>query len=143
MAFGARHRDKNGEISRKHGNTRVGTLRETYGPGFAKGCADDVKLNDILHKVEEPSLSHLIRDHEAGKLDAICEGDHRDRKPGLGGRQGYNELHLREREPASREQAPASPELTADEVRELGNRTVEAAEERAKALSNSQGTRPF
>jgi hypothetical protein len=28
-----RHRDKNGEISRKHGNTLIRTLRETYGHG--------------------------------------------------------------------------------------------------------------
>jgi hypothetical protein len=33
-----RHRDKNGEISRKHGNTLIRTLRETYGHGFAPGC---------------------------------------------------------------------------------------------------------
>jgi hypothetical protein len=30
MAF-ERHRDKNGEISRKHGNTLIRTLRKTYG----------------------------------------------------------------------------------------------------------------
>ena len=29
-----RHRDKNGEISRKHGNTLVGTLRKHYGAHF-------------------------------------------------------------------------------------------------------------
>jgi hypothetical protein len=27
-----RHRDKDGEISKKHGNTLISTLRETYGP---------------------------------------------------------------------------------------------------------------
>jgi hypothetical protein len=27
-----RYRDKNGDISRKHGNTHMRTLRETYGP---------------------------------------------------------------------------------------------------------------
>jgi hypothetical protein len=32
-----RHRDKNGEISRKHGNALVGTLRRTHGPDFARG----------------------------------------------------------------------------------------------------------
>jgi hypothetical protein len=32
-----RHRDKNGQIARKHGNTLVSTLRQTYGPGFAPG----------------------------------------------------------------------------------------------------------
>jgi hypothetical protein len=37
----ARHRDRNGEIGRKHGNTLIRTLRKTYGPGFARGCAYD------------------------------------------------------------------------------------------------------
>jgi hypothetical protein len=32
-----RHRDKNGEISRKHGNTLVRTLRMVHGPDFAEG----------------------------------------------------------------------------------------------------------
>ena len=30
MAIDARYRDKNGEISRKHGKTLIGTLRMTY-----------------------------------------------------------------------------------------------------------------
>jgi hypothetical protein len=68
----SRHRDKNGEISKKHGNTLVRTLRKTYGRNFAQGCADDEKLSDVLHKIDEPSLSSLIHDHQAGKLDQIC-----------------------------------------------------------------------
>ena len=72
MAFETRHRDRNGEISRKHGNTRIRTLRKTYGPGFAEGCADDAKLSDVLSKLDETSLGHLIRDHEAGYLQQIC-----------------------------------------------------------------------
>lgn len=32
-----RHRNKNGEISRKHGNILIGTSRKTYGEGFATG----------------------------------------------------------------------------------------------------------
>ena len=43
-----RHRDKNGEISRKHGNTLVGTLRKIYGPSFAQGQSDEAKLSDVL-----------------------------------------------------------------------------------------------
>jgi len=69
-----RHRDKNGEISRKHGNTLIRTLRKTYGPSLASGCDDNEKLEDVLHRFDEPSLSKLIRDHEAGKLKQICEG---------------------------------------------------------------------
>ena len=72
MAFDTRHRDKNGEIIRKHGNTLIRTLRRTYGPGFASDCADDAELSDVLHKLDETSLSHLIRDHEAGYLQQIC-----------------------------------------------------------------------
>jgi hypothetical protein len=72
MAIDTRHHDKNGEIGRKHGNTLIRTLRKTYGPGFAGGCADNAKLNDVLNKLDEMSLSHLIRDHEAGYLEQIC-----------------------------------------------------------------------
>ncbi len=73
MAF-ERHRDKNGEISRKHGNTLIRTLRKHYGASFAKGCADDDKLNDVLHKLDEPSLSKLVLDHESEKLAHISGG---------------------------------------------------------------------
>jgi hypothetical protein len=60
-----RHRDKNGEISRKHGNTLIGTLRKQYGAMFAKGCADQEKLGDVLHKLYDHSLSELIREHQS------------------------------------------------------------------------------
>jgi len=71
MAF-ERHRDKNGEMSRKHGNTLIRTLRKSYGVDFAQGCADSDKLSDVLRKIDEPSLSKLVRDHEAG-LEQICK----------------------------------------------------------------------
>jgi hypothetical protein len=64
-----RHRDRNGEISRKHGNTLVRTLRKIYGSGFAPGCKDDEKLSDVLQKLDEPSLSQLVRDHQGGHLE--------------------------------------------------------------------------
>ena len=63
-----RHRDKNGELSKKHGNALVRTLRKIYGQHFAKGCGPDEKLSDVLHKLDEPSLSKLVHDHEHGKL---------------------------------------------------------------------------
>ena len=53
---------------KKHGNTLIGTLRKTYGPHFAKGCADDDKLSDVLHKLDEPSLSALVEDHAAAAI---------------------------------------------------------------------------
>jgi hypothetical protein len=43
-----RHRDKNGEISKKHGSTLVSTLRKIYGRNFARDCDDHEKLSDVL-----------------------------------------------------------------------------------------------
>lgn len=57
-----RHRDKNGRISKKHGNTLISSLRQTYGAGFAPGRSGDERLADVLHDLDEPSLSHLIHD---------------------------------------------------------------------------------
>jgi hypothetical protein len=64
-----RHRDKNGEISHKHGNTLVGTLRKIYGAGFAAGWPAADKLSDVLAQLNETSLSQLRRDHETGHLE--------------------------------------------------------------------------
>jgi hypothetical protein len=63
-----RHRNKDGEISHKHGNTLVGTLRKIYGPGFAAGYPPTEKLSDVLANLNETSLSQLRRDHETGHL---------------------------------------------------------------------------
>jgi hypothetical protein len=63
-----RHRNKDGEISHKHGNTLVGTLRKIYGPGFAAGWPATDKLSDVLEQLNETSLSQLRRDHETGHL---------------------------------------------------------------------------
>jgi hypothetical protein len=72
MAIDNRHRDKTGEISRKHGNTLIRTLRKTYGESFAGTCGNKKKLDDVLNKLDELSLTRLIHDHEAGHLDAVC-----------------------------------------------------------------------
>jgi hypothetical protein len=49
------HRDKNGEISRKHGNTLIATLRHIYGAQFAPGAKPEEKLSDVLPHMDEPS----------------------------------------------------------------------------------------
>jgi hypothetical protein len=64
-----RHRDKNGEISRKHGNTQLGTLRKIYGKRFAAGYPDTAQLSEVLHQMNETSLSQLRRDHDTGHLE--------------------------------------------------------------------------
>jgi hypothetical protein len=68
MAIDTRHRDKDGDIGRKHGATLVGRLRSSYGSGFALGCANDDKLSDVLAKLDERSLSKLVRDYKNGML---------------------------------------------------------------------------
>ena len=62
-----RHRDRNGELSKKHGNTLVRTLRKVYGEHFAEGCSPEERLSDVLQKMDEPSLSRLVHDHEHHK----------------------------------------------------------------------------
>jgi hypothetical protein len=69
MSIDDRHRDKNGEMSRKHGNPLVGTLRKIYGPSFAAGEPDTAKLQDVLAKLHETSLTQLLEDHSVGNLD--------------------------------------------------------------------------
>ncbi len=56
-----RHRDADGRISEKHGNTRVDTLRQTYGGGFAPGVRGDAHLHTVLDRTGAPSLSKLVR----------------------------------------------------------------------------------
>ena len=64
-----RHRDKDGEISGKHGNTLVGTLRKIYGRGFAAGYPETATLSEVLLQLNETSLSQLRRDHETEHLE--------------------------------------------------------------------------
>jgi hypothetical protein len=64
-----RHRDKDGEISRKHGNTLVRTLRKIYGPNFASGFADSDTLSYVLQAAPaHASLTQLRRDYDAGEF---------------------------------------------------------------------------
>ncbi|MFY9831710.1 MAG: hypothetical protein WAK66_03220 [Methylocystis sp.] len=37
-------------------------MRQSYGAEFAPGRSGDEKLKDLLHDLDEPSLTHLIRD---------------------------------------------------------------------------------
>jgi hypothetical protein len=64
-----RHRNKDGEISNKHGNTLVGTLRKIYGRGFAAGYPETATLSEVLLQLNETSLSQLRRDHETEHLE--------------------------------------------------------------------------
>jgi hypothetical protein len=63
------YRDKNGDISRKYGNILIRRLRQHYGPAFGKGCGDNERLSDVLHKLDEGSLRELVKDDEVGRLE--------------------------------------------------------------------------
>jgi hypothetical protein len=58
-----RHRDQDGRISEKHGNTRVDTLRETYGENFAPGVRGDMHLSTLLERSASNSLSDFRRNN--------------------------------------------------------------------------------
>jgi hypothetical protein len=64
-----RHRNMDGEISGKHGNTLIRTLRKVHRQSFAAGYPETEKLSEVLPKLNETSLSQLRRDYETGHLE--------------------------------------------------------------------------
>jgi len=56
-----RYRDLDGEIRQKNGNTRVDTLRKTYGEDFAPGHRGDMKLDTLLEESGARSLSEYLK----------------------------------------------------------------------------------
>ena len=68
------HRDRNGEISHKHGSVHVGTLRKIYGQAFAAGHGPDATLYELLelkgpYTLSEMHLKMLQRDYGDGLLE--------------------------------------------------------------------------
>jgi hypothetical protein len=58
-----RHRDKGGQIERKHGNTQVGSLRKKYGEHFAAGRRKDMMLKTLLKETGSASLHDYLKHH--------------------------------------------------------------------------------
>jgi hypothetical protein len=56
-----RHRDLSGEIRQKNGNTRIETLRKTYGDDFARGHQGETKLETLLERSGTRSLSEYLK----------------------------------------------------------------------------------
>src|ERR1700737_3580577 len=48
-----RPRNKDGEISGKHGNPPVRTLRKLYGQGFAAGYPETAQLSEVMLQLNE------------------------------------------------------------------------------------------
>jgi hypothetical protein len=55
------HRDADGQIRHKNGNTRIDTLRGTYGQDFAAGYRGDMKLETLLDRAGATSLSEYLK----------------------------------------------------------------------------------
>jgi len=58
-----RHRDRDGRIEKKHGNTKIGTLRKEYGESFAAGRRSDMLLKTLLAETKSASLHDYLRHH--------------------------------------------------------------------------------
>jgi hypothetical protein len=58
-----RHRDANGRISEKHGNTTVATIRKIYGDGALEGWRSDAHLETVREETGK-SLTQLIHNPE-------------------------------------------------------------------------------
>lgn len=56
-----RHRDTDGWTRMKNGNTRIDTLRNTYGTDFAPGMRGDAHLSTLLDRTGFNSLSDYLR----------------------------------------------------------------------------------
>lgn len=55
-------------IRRRHGNTLIRTMRRAYGPQFGTGCESDDRLSDVLDKLDDISLSAILRDQSFDRL---------------------------------------------------------------------------
>ncbi len=56
-----RCRDSNGEIRHKNGNTRIDTLRKTYGDDFGAEFRGDMKLSTLLDRAGATSLTEYLK----------------------------------------------------------------------------------
>ena len=61
-----RHRDRDGRIDEKRGDTLVRTLRKEYGEDFLSGRRSNAKLSTIREQTGM-SLTEMVRQHQRGK----------------------------------------------------------------------------
>jgi hypothetical protein len=56
-----RHRDSDGQIREKGGDTRIDSLRQIYGDSFAPGIRGDAHLKTLLERTGSNSLSDYLK----------------------------------------------------------------------------------
>ena len=57
----SRYRDKSGQTREKNSNTRIDTLRNTYGQNFAPGLRGDAHLGTLLDRTNSGSLTDYLK----------------------------------------------------------------------------------
>jgi hypothetical protein len=60
-SLGNRYRDLDGMIRQKNNNTRIDTLRKTYGKDFAAGFRGDTKLGTLLDRAGAKTFSEYLK----------------------------------------------------------------------------------
>jgi hypothetical protein len=68
------HRNFAGRLDKRHRDTTVGSLRKTYGPGFAKGYRRDVKLSTVLESTGAGSLDEYFEHYQRARALAKATG---------------------------------------------------------------------
>jgi hypothetical protein len=65
-----RHRDSNGQIREKRGDTRIDSLRQIYGDSFARGIRGDAHLSTLLERTGSTSLSDYLKTTAQSSIEA-------------------------------------------------------------------------
>jgi len=61
-----RHRDRDGRIDEKRGDTLVRTLRREYGADLLRDWPGEAKLSTVREETDM-SLTEIVRQHRRGK----------------------------------------------------------------------------
>ena len=61
-----RHRDRDGRIDEKRGDTLVRTLRREYGADLLRDSPGEAKLSTVREETDM-SLTEIVRQHRRGK----------------------------------------------------------------------------
>jgi hypothetical protein len=68
VRFWMLRREVLGPIAKRHGNTKLWTLRKVYGENFAQGLPGDELLRDALLKLNSSDFRRIVGDYENGRL---------------------------------------------------------------------------
>jgi hypothetical protein len=76
-----RKRDTSGPVHVMRGDTRIDTLRQTYGEGFAPGFRGDTHLKTLLDRTGSSSLPEYLKNARRSPAGRSGTEDRADEKP--------------------------------------------------------------